>query len=943
MCATIEGLSPDTTYHFRITATNALSQSAEGPDQSFTTLPAVSIDSESAAEVSADGAKLITELNPHGLASQFHFEYGTSSAYEQSVPVPDAEAGKGTSDATFQIKIQGLSPNSTYHFRVVAHNALGTVLGPDRTFRTQGEEAPPPLADGRAYEMVSPPAKHGVSLEGLALEGGVIEAAKDGGGLAYTALGPIDEEPAGSRSALYTQLLARRGAPGVWSTQDLATPHQGPSGAEPGKHGEYRLFSSDLSRAGLEPEGATPLSPASSERTPYLREPAGEYTPLVSGCPPPGEACPQSVAEAANVPAGTVFGGEEVAPEVFANGVHLVTGAADLGHVLLLSSTTSLVQGFETGGERSIYEWSAGKLSAVSVLANGASASEEGSANVGNGNFQVRGAISEDGARVFFETTNQRRLYVRDTRLGRTLRIDKSEAGVKEAVGDAVFQLATPGGQRVFFTDPHRLTKDATAKEAQPDLYECTIVPAGEGLACQLKDLSADPHPGEAAAVQGVAIGASEDGRYVYFAAKGALEEGAAVEGACPAAGEGGCVNLYAYDTQANERRLVAVLSAEDFPDWSAGGASGTDLGETTARVSPNGQYIAFMSERPLSGYDNRDAKSGARDEEVYLYDFASNALTCASCNASGQRPEGALESTAAPGPLVDRPQVWKGRWLAGSLPGWERVELNHALHQPRYLSNSGRLLFNSADALVPADGNGTQDVYEYEPAGVGSCNEPSGCVALLSSGTSSEESAFLDASESADDVFFITAAQLAAEDEDNALDIYDAHACSSAPGCAPARVGAPPPCVSSDACRAAPAPQPAIYGQPASQTFSGQGNLAAPPAGKPAAKPKKLTRAQKLRRALRACKRKRSHRERARCEKKARSLYGPKRAGKKAKSKARKSSRPPATASARASESSGAFAPPSFADSAFAKSGSSPSASARGLTGPGPSEGSAG
>ncbi len=119
------------------------------------------------------------------------------------------------------------------------------------------------------------------------------------------------------------------------------------------------------------------------------------------------------------------------------------------------------------------------------------------------------------------------------------------------------------------------------------------------------------------------------------------------------------------------------------------------------------------------------------------------------------------------------------GEWVASSLPPWT---LSHssdgyaeATYQPRYLSNSGRLFFNSYDALVPADTNGTADVYEYEPEGVGpeddrcaaSTSSPGdvfglgraahGCVALISAGTSPQESAFLDASENGSDVFFLT------------------------------------------------------------------------------------------------------------------------------------------------------------------------------------------
>jgi hypothetical protein len=309
------------------------------------------------------------------------------------------------------------------------------------------------------------------------------------------------------------------------------------------------------------------------------------------------------------------------------------------------------------------------------------------------------------------------------------------------------------------------------------------------------------------------------------------------------------------------------------------------------------------MSERPLTGYDNRDAHSNRRDEEVFLYDREGESLSCASCDASGQRPVGVLDESI-PGPLVDRPHAWNGHWLAASIPGWTRIDLGHALHQPRYLSDSGRLFFNSVQSLVAGDGNGTQDAYEFEPKEVGGCDEATGCVSLVSSGSSSEESAFLEASETGDDVFFITAAQLSGADQDNAFDIYDAHVCADAPGCPGPVGGSPPPCASSDACRAAPAPQPEIFGAPASSTFSGVGNLTPPPVVK--AKPP--TRAQLLAKALKACKKQRSAKARAKCIKKARARYGPKGASAKRSSAAttkrtgHSGSRKPKHASARRS-----------------------------------------
>jgi hypothetical protein len=345
-------------------------------------------------------------------------------------------------------------------------------------------------------------------------------------------------------------------------------------------------------------------------------------------------------------------------------------------------------------------------------------------------------------------------------------------------------------------------------------------------------------------------------------------------------------MNLYEYDAQSGQAqpRLVAVLSGEDRPDWNAVG--GANLGEMTARVSPSGRYLAFMSKRSLTGYDNRDAKSGARDQEVYEYDARSGHLSCVSCDPSGQRPEGEFDSGVPPGPLVDRSVLWAGQTLAGSIPGWTRVDLVHAIYQSRYLSNSGRLFFNSPVGLVPGDGNSTQDVYEYEPEGVGSCASAPACLGLISSGTASEEAAFLDASETGDDVFFLSAAQLFLKDTDTALDAYDAHVCSLAPGCAPSPLAAPPPCATTDSCRTAPTPQPGVFGAPASQTFSGTGNPAPEAPGKVKAKP--LTRKQKLAKALAAC-RKRPRAKRAACRRQAQRRYGAKKNSKSVKQGRRK------------------------------------------------------
>jgi hypothetical protein len=407
-------------------------------------------------------------------------------------------------------------------------------------------------------------------------------------------------------------------------------------------------------------------------------------------------------------------------------------------------------------------------------------------------------------------------------------------------------------------------------------------------LECGLSDLTPLIAGKERARVLGAILGASRDGSWLYFMANGVLAPGA-VQGSCSDGDQtkpppGSECNLYALHDGAGgweAPRLVAVLSGEDVPDWK------TILNKQTARVSPDGRWLTFMSQQSLTGYDNRDAVSGKRDEEVYLYhasEGGTGSLVCASCNPTGARPLG-VENGTEPR-LANGESVWKPeRWLAADIPTWTPYELNTALYQSRFLSNSGRLFFNARDALVPQDVDGTEDVYQYEPPGVGGCTSSDasfsersgGCVGLISSGSSTEESAFLDASENGSDVFFLTAAKLSSQDTDTSLDVYDAHECTTASPClAPAPVP-PPPCSTGDACKPSPSPQPSIFGSPASATFSGAGNIPPLPAGKPAGKAKSPTRAQKLARALKVCRAKHNKHKRAACESQARKRYGSK------------------------------------------------------------------
>jgi phosphodiesterase/alkaline phosphatase D-like protein len=137
VAAALTGLTANTTYHYRLVAVNG-SGTFTGADKTFSTTPA-SATTGSASFVSASGATLNATVNPNGTDAIVHFEYGLTSSYGSQTA--DQDAGSGSSAVAVSGQITGLQPNTTYHFRVDATGAAGTVNGGDATFTT-GPGAP---------------------------------------------------------------------------------------------------------------------------------------------------------------------------------------------------------------------------------------------------------------------------------------------------------------------------------------------------------------------------------------------------------------------------------------------------------------------------------------------------------------------------------------------------------------------------------------------------------------------------------------------------------------------------------------------------------------------------------------------------------------------------------------------------------------------------------
>ncbi|MGB7685292.1 MAG: hypothetical protein WBL45_05860 [Solirubrobacterales bacterium] len=706
-------------------------------------------------------------VNPdEGPPATCAFEYVEINAkgFAGATSVPCSPAGPFSGSSGFQVSAQitGLAEGA-YRFRLVASNENGPNPGDEQIFETF--EQLPGLPDGRAYEMVSPPQKAGevVPPEPTGFLGGScgnclpgentpsmpMQSAPDGESILY-----LGQPFFAGLAAEPSDYIGIRTAAG-WETEGLS------STATTGK---YQAFSTAFSRGVLfqiEP----PLSPQAPTRggkafgNLYLQE-GGTLQPLVTEEPPnrnprePGEFRIRFATANAGTPLQPAF-------------EHLVFEANDaltkaIPGVAPAAPEVEAVENREctdAGVDCNLYERIGGQLRLVNVLPDNENAASN--AVIGAGQLlaplkspAVDHAISDDGARIFWSSEETGEVYVRVNGT-ETLEIPGPGSCIEsEPLDDrACFLAATSDGTAVLLSDGriYELNEEEDEYEAGPDL---TLD-------------ESEVHQG---GFQGI-LGAAEDLSRVYFVDTAALTE-ESVENANGEHAEGGEFNLYVWDEGASA--FIGVLSPKDLEFNGLYGAWLPSPSDRIAQVSPDGRFLAFTSVASLTGYDNglRGGEGCVKEStscqlEVFEYSAGAESLSCASCNPSGQQPLGGSNLS------LIRPE--------GPFP------------QPANLSpeGEGRLFFESRDALVPRDTNGKiQDIYEWEPNGVGSCKRAGGCVYLVSSGHSSNDSMFVDSSASGDDAFFITREQLLPLDQNQQLDLYDARVSGGFPEPSPSPCG---------------------------------------------------------------------------------------------------------------------------------------------------------
>jgi hypothetical protein len=155
----IDGVTNPTTagpYTLQVSTTSDPTAVTSGPARP----PTTGIPSSVTGKPTVAGTRsvvLTATINPHGLATTMHFEYGEATitrAVTYGSVTREQPVGADFADHTVTATVPGLLPNSTYHVRAVASNTAGKTLGADQMFKTAADPPPPPPVVGKAVNVV---------------------------------------------------------------------------------------------------------------------------------------------------------------------------------------------------------------------------------------------------------------------------------------------------------------------------------------------------------------------------------------------------------------------------------------------------------------------------------------------------------------------------------------------------------------------------------------------------------------------------------------------------------------------------------------------------------------------------------------------------------------------------------------------------------------------
>ncbi|HEX3734363.1 MAG TPA: hypothetical protein VHU86_04340 [Solirubrobacterales bacterium] len=757
--APLSGLQEATTYRFRLQATNG-EGTVIGAEETFETWGAPQITTLRAGDASANAATIEAEIDPSGFDTSYWFEWGPTPSYGHLTPIDPEAIGDGEEPVHVHADLSNLDAGTAYHYRVVAESRHEMTASDDQIVETLNSCG---LLEGRCFELVSrrdpgPIARPGEGGPAIDLH---YQAATAGpGALAY----PVESGYPDATKGHVGLYRATRGSDG-WNSTQISTPIVGRNETNGigSLSGNTKWLSDDLScgfgesKFALTDDPGPQLLYKAGLGVLYRLDAGGGYTAVPSFAP---EQLPAS------------------------SGGYEVLGASQDCRKVIFSTSLQYPRVPNTGS-KSLYEWEDGTLRNVGFVPG---PSGEVLVPATGGAFN---AVSRDGSRVFFTATRQTSpdpkeigapgVFVREN--GTTTR-DLSLSETSTPDNGAHFQYATADGSKVFFTANAGLTAESSpVGEGIPvstDLYEYDLETD------TLTDLSPLDAPG-GAEVTGF-VGASEDGSYVYFIARGQF-----------LAGYG---KTFAQNVSDKTHSLYGVHDGEVSFVGTIGGEGNALLtliqpGQRSwsSVVSPDGRYLLFQTE-----VDNTSYHSGGV-AEAYLYDAHSKGLVCISCRPDGQ-------------PSI-APTTYK------VLAAGEAT--NNELHEVQFLTegeNGPEAFFSSPDVLAPGAVEGQNNIYEWSHGQISRlAGQARGVQAHPVAGY---VAAFVGASTNGSDVYLSTPEALNWEDPDERISIYDARIDGGFPE--PAAPAAPCEAVTEGSCQR-PSQGAATAPGVATGNFSGPGN----------------------------------------------------------------------------------------------------------------------
>lgn len=657
-------LQPGRTYHYRLVAENALG-TTYAQDRTFTAPARPLISSLNPTNILGTSVDLSAQVNDYNLPAEYFFEYGASPAYGSSTPTESLSAAPTPQGVT--VHVEGLDPATTYHFRLVARNELGTSRSSDSQF----DYAPPGcpnshvrqqvganyLPDCRAYELVSPSRAGSIQFfpgdflhrlsptfltsEGLAprYENTGYEESPPRFGF-YGGLGGL--EGIESPDFIFDHYLATRGGQG-WETH-----YSGQKSDETGValHGECSITGNKCLDYRID---ISKVVQVDKMPFPYLWDAEGHFLTRL----------PTNFAV---VPNADHLTGEQVPSPDFS---HFVFSSLDIP--------------FKPGGLEeapgSVYDNDIdhGTLEIASQLEGGAPIPRDQETPE---DFIKIPAISNDGSHILMSTLGGGggvNLYMR---VNSAITYEVSKGNSVNLIG------MSSDGSKVVFISPNALTpededssSDVYIWEEATDQVKLVSTGGGEGqsdscnaswtTACDVQLLTSERPD--------IDDRMSADGD-VYFLSPEQLDP----------------VN----PGVKNQRNLYHLR------DGQVQYVTTLDPGTTIKRlqISADGQHAAFVTSARVTGYDNAyyDREGNLKHAaEMYVFDAATGEVQCASCDPTGAPPT--LLRLEPPGNEENRYTAD----VMASLSG-------------RFISDDGRVAFSTTEALSPRDTDGKVDTYEF-------------------------------------------------------------------------------------------------------------------------------------------------------------------------------------------------------------------------------------